>query len=34
LLLIAGVVFAFMLFFADSGARPGAQAMLMGRRPR
>ncbi len=30
LLLIAGVVFAFMLFFADSGEGPGAQAMLMG----
>jgi hypothetical protein len=30
LLLIAGVVFAFMLFFADSGEGLGAQAMLMG----
>jgi hypothetical protein len=30
LFLIAGVVFAFMLFFADSGEGPGAQAMLMG----
>jgi hypothetical protein len=30
LLLIAGVVFAFMLFFADSGEGAGAQAMLMG----
>ena len=30
LLLIAGVVFAFMLFFADIGEGPGAQAMLMG----
>jgi hypothetical protein len=27
---IAGVVFAFMLFFADSGEGVGAQAMLMG----
>jgi Protein of unknown function (DUF4239) len=30
LLLIAGVVFAFMLFFADSGEGVGAQAMLIG----
>jgi Protein of unknown function (DUF4239) len=30
LLLIAGVVFAFMMFFADSGERAGSQAMLMG----
>ena len=30
LLLIAGVVFAYMLFFADSGERRGSQAMLMG----
>ena len=30
LFLIAGVVFAFMLFFADSGESVGAQAMLMG----
>jgi hypothetical protein len=30
LLLVAGVVFAFMLFFADSGEGPGSQAMLMG----
>ncbi len=30
LLLIAGVVFAFMLFFADSAEVAGAQAMLMG----
>ena len=30
LLLIAGVVFAYMLFFADSGERSGSQAMLMG----
>jgi hypothetical protein len=30
LFLIAGVVFAFMLFFADSGEGRGAQAMLMG----
>jgi hypothetical protein len=30
LFLIAGVVFAFMLFFADSGERAGSQAMLMG----
>jgi hypothetical protein len=30
LFLIAGVVFAFMLFFADSGEGWGAQAMLMG----
>jgi hypothetical protein len=30
LFLIAGVVFAFMLFFADSAEGPGAQAMLMG----
>ena len=30
LFLIAGVVFAFMLFFADSGEGVGAQAMLMG----
>ena len=30
LFLVAGVVFAFMLFFADSGEGPGAQAMLMG----
>ena len=30
LLLIAAVVFAFMLFFADSGEGVGAQAMLMG----
>jgi len=30
LLLVAGVVFAFMLFFADSGEGPGTQAMLMG----
>jgi fumarate reductase subunit D len=29
LLLIAGVVFAFMLFFADSAEGAGAQAMLM-----
>ena len=29
LLLIAGVVFAFMLFFADSGEGVGAQVMLM-----
>jgi hypothetical protein len=30
LLLIAGVVFAYMLFFADSGERAVSQAMLMG----
>ena len=30
LILIASVVFAFMLFFADSGEGVGAQAMLMG----
>jgi Protein of unknown function (DUF4239) len=30
LFVIAGVVFAFMLFFADSGEGLGAQAMLMG----
>jgi hypothetical protein len=30
LFLIAGVVFAYMLFFADSGEGVGAQAMLMG----
>jgi hypothetical protein len=30
LFLIAGVVFGFMLFFADSGEGVGAQAMLMG----
>lgn len=30
LFLIAAVVFAFMLFFADSGEGAGAQAMLMG----
>jgi hypothetical protein len=30
LFLIAGVVFAYMLFFADSGERAGSQAMLMG----
>ena len=30
LFLIAGVVFAFMLFFADSAEGAGAQAMLMG----
>jgi hypothetical protein len=30
LLLVAGVVFAFMLFFADSGERARSQAMLMG----
>jgi hypothetical protein len=30
LFLIAGVVFAFMLFFADSAEGSGAQAMLMG----
>jgi hypothetical protein len=30
LVLIAGVVFAFMLFFADPGETVGAQAMLMG----
>ena len=30
LFLTAGVVFAFMLFFADSGERAGSQAMLMG----
>jgi hypothetical protein len=30
LFLIAGVVFVFMLFFADSGEGAGAQAMLMG----
>lgn len=30
LILIAGVVFVFMLFFADSGEGAGAQAMLMG----
>jgi hypothetical protein len=30
LFLIAGVVFIFMLFFADSGEGVGAQAMLMG----
>jgi hypothetical protein len=30
LFLIAGVVFGFMLFFADSGEGRGAQAMLMG----
>jgi amino acid transporter len=30
LILIAGVVFAYMLFFADSGERAGSQAMLMG----
>jgi hypothetical protein len=30
LFLIAGVVFAYMLFFADSAERAGSQAMLMG----
>ena len=30
LFVIAGVVFAFMLFFADSGEGVGAQAMLIG----
>jgi hypothetical protein len=30
LFLIAGVVFAYMLFFADSGERVASQAMLMG----
>jgi hypothetical protein len=30
LFLVAGVVFLFMLFFADSGEGAGAQAMLMG----
>src|SRR5512133_60554 len=30
LFLVAGVVFIFMLFFADSGEGAGAQAMLMG----
>jgi hypothetical protein len=30
LFLIAGVVFAYMLFFADSGELAGSQAMLMG----
>jgi hypothetical protein len=30
LFLVAGVVFAFMLFFADSGESAGSQAMLMG----
>ena len=30
LFLVAGVVFAYMLFFADSGEGAGAQAMLMG----
>jgi hypothetical protein len=30
LILIAGVVFAYMLFFADSGEGAGSQAMLMG----
>lgn len=30
LILIAGVVFAYMLFFADSGERAVSQAMLMG----
>jgi len=30
LLLIAGVIFAYMLFFADSGEGRGTQAMLMG----
>lgn len=30
LLLIAGVVFGYMLFFADSGERAASQAMLMG----
>jgi len=30
LFLIGGVIFAFMLFFADSGERAGTQAMLMG----
>ena len=30
LFLVAGVVFAFMLFFADSGERASSQAMLMG----
>ena len=30
LFLIAGVVFTYMLFFADSGEGAGAQAMLMG----
>ncbi|MET0513513.1 MAG: hypothetical protein ABW135_17740 [Thermoleophilaceae bacterium] len=30
LFLVAGVVFAFMLFFADSGEGVGAQAMLIG----
>ena len=30
LFLIAGVIFAFMLFFADSGEGPGTQAMLIG----
>jgi hypothetical protein len=30
LFLVAGVIFAFMLFFADSGEGAGAQAMLIG----
>jgi hypothetical protein len=30
LFVVAGIVFAFMLFFADSGEGVGAQAMLMG----
>ena len=30
LFLIAGVIFVFMLFFADSGEGPGTQAMLIG----
>lgn len=30
LLMIAGVIFAYMLFFADSAERAGSQAMLMG----
>ncbi len=30
LFFVAGVVFAYMLFFADSGERAGSQAMLMG----
>ena len=30
LFFIAGVIFAYMLFFADSGERAVAQAMLMG----
>ena len=33
LFLIAGVVFVYMLFFADSAEGAGSQAMLMGRRP-